>query len=67
MITLKVPDMSCSHCVRTIDGAVKAVDPQALVEADLGAHTVSITSSADDGVLRQAVAEAGYDNEKLAA
>lgn len=67
MITLKVPEMSCAHCIRTIDGAVKAVDPSATVAADLNAHTVTVKSDADEARLRQSIAEAGYDNEKLAA
>jgi copper chaperone len=66
MITLKIPDMSCSHCVRTIGGAVKTIDPAASVDADLAAHIVRIGSDADEALLRRAIADAGYDNEKLA-
>jgi len=67
MITLKVPDMSCSHCIRTIEHAVKAVDAAASIDADLAALTVKVTSNVDEAVLREAIAAAGYDNEKLAA
>ena len=32
---LHIPDMSCGHCVATIDKAVKATDPSAIVRPDL--------------------------------
>lgn len=67
MITLKIPDMSCGHCIKTIDGAVKSVDPEATIDADLSAHVVTVESGADEALLRQAIADAGYDNEKVAA
>jgi copper chaperone len=67
MITLKVPELSCGHCIKTIDGAVKAVDPAAWIDADLATHTIVVKSDADEARLRQAIADAGYDNEKLAA
>ena len=65
MLTLRIPDMSCGHCVRTIDGAVRAVDGGASIEADLAAHLVKVRSDADETTLRRAIAEAGYGNEKV--
>ena len=67
MITLKVPEMSCGHCVKAITGALKAVDPGASVEIDLGSHLVKVASAADEASLREAIAGAGYENEKLPA
>ncbi|WP_448952410.1 heavy-metal-associated domain-containing protein [Labrys neptuniae] len=67
MITLKVPEMSCGHCVKAITGAVKTVDPGASVEIDLGAQRVTIKSAVDEARLRAAIADAGYDSEKLPA
>ncbi|MGO4335730.1 heavy-metal-associated domain-containing protein [Labrys sp. KB_33_2] len=67
MITLKVPEMSCGHCAKTITGALKAVDPGAAVDIDIGSQTVTVASAADEGKLRAAIAEAGYENEKLPA
>ena len=67
MITLKVPEMSCGHCIKTIDGAVRSIDPKATVDADLTAHTISVKSAANEARLREAIAEAGYINEKAAA
>ena len=60
MIEFKLPDMSCGHCVSTVTRAVRQVDPQARVEADLAGKTVKIESSQDRAPLARALAEAGY-------
>jgi copper chaperone len=62
MIKLSVPDMSCGHCVGVIEKAVKSVDAQAAVRADLAAKTVSIESSAPPAAISKAVDAAGYPN-----
>lgn len=62
MPTLNVPTMKCEGCAATIESAVKAVDPQAKVTADLAAHTVTVESAADAAALSRAVREAGYEN-----
>jgi copper chaperone len=67
MLKLKVPEMSCSHCVGTIEKAVKRIDPAARVTADFAAATIAVDSPADEGLIREAIKEAGYDNEKQAA
>lgn len=60
MIEFKVPDMGCGHCVSVITKAVKQVDPQASVEADLPSRTVKIDSTQGRAPLTAALAEAGY-------
>jgi copper chaperone len=67
MITLRIPEMSCGHCVKAIDGAVKGVDPSASVDADLARQIVKVTSTASEAALRLAIKDVGYDNEKLIA
>ncbi len=66
MLKLKVPDMSCSHCVSTIEKAVKSVDPTAKVVADLGSSTVAVETKADETSICDVIRSAGYDNEPLA-
>lgn len=66
MLKLKVPDMSCSHCVSTIEKAVKSVDPTARVAADLGSSTVAVETKADENAVRDVIRSVGYDNEPLA-
>ncbi len=61
MVTFKVDDMTCGHCVSSITKAVQAIDPNAQVKVDLAAHRVQIDSTlADKAQLSGAIREAGY-------
>ncbi len=55
-----VPDMSCNHCVNAITEAVKSIDAEATVSADLEAKTVDVKTSANHKHVAQALADAGY-------
>lgn len=60
MITLKVPDMSCSHCTGVITKAIKGLDQQAAIGFDMHNHMVQVeTTHAQDAVVK-ALAAAGY-------
>lgn len=60
MITLKVPDMSCSHCSNVITKAIKELDTNAAVGFDMHNHMVQVeTSQAADAVVK-AMTAAGY-------
>lgn len=60
MITLKVPDMSCSHCSSVITKALKELDRNAAVSFDMHNHMVQVdTGKPLDAVLR-AMTAAGY-------
>jgi len=68
MITFEVNDMTCGHCVSTITKALKAVDPEALVQMDLATHRVQIAPvEADAEELSDAIKEAGYTPVAIAA
>jgi copper chaperone len=61
MNTFEVMDMTCGHCVSAITQAVKAVDPQALVQVDLATHRVVVDQGQGDvQALRRAISDAGY-------
>jgi copper chaperone len=60
MIELRVNDMSCGHCVKTITKTVASIDPSARVEADLATKRVRIESMHSPAELTQALAAAGY-------
>ena len=60
MMEFKVEAMSCGHCVAAVTEAVKAVDPQAQVEVDLGTHTVRVETPSARDVVAKALSEAGY-------
>ncbi|HEY9624205.1 MAG TPA: heavy-metal-associated domain-containing protein [Crinalium sp.] len=59
-LQLTVPSMACSACANTITKAVKAVDPDATVQADPKTKQVSVETSASDTAVKQAIAAAGY-------
>lgn len=61
MPAFQVTDMTCGHCVSSITKAIEAVDPDALVSADLATHRVLIEpSSANAAALSDAIMGAGY-------
>ncbi|HSZ51396.1 MAG TPA: heavy-metal-associated domain-containing protein [Caulobacteraceae bacterium] len=61
-----VPEMSCGHCVSTIEAAVKKVDPNAVISADLAGHQVTVQTQIDADRIADAIHSAGYQNEPLA-
>ena len=57
-----VAGMSCRHCVDAVPEEVSAVAGVAAVDVDLAAGRVTVTGDGvDDGAVRAAVAEAGYE------
>ena len=60
MIELKLPTMTCGHCVRTVTQTVQTVDAAAKVEIDLPAQRVRIDSLQPKEAFARALAEEGY-------
>ncbi len=60
MIELKLPTMTCGHCVRTVTQTVQAVDAAAKVEIDLPAQRVRIESLLERQAFERALIEEGY-------
>ena len=60
-ITYRVPDISCEHCRAAISRGVSTLPGVEAVEVDLHAKTVTVTGGFDDGAVRQAIDEAGYE------
>ncbi|MDO4288371.1 MAG: heavy metal translocating P-type ATPase [Eubacterium sp.] len=60
--TLSVSDMSCKHCVKRVEDALKAVDGVADVQVSLenAEATVELSGDVADDSLVAAVTEAGY-------
>ena len=60
--TYAVEGMTCAHCVRSVTEEVSEVPGVTVVDVDLasGRLTVSSERPVDDGAVRAAVAEAGY-------
>ena len=60
MSVYKVEDMTCGHCVATIESAVKTLDGSAAVTIDLAAKTVTVESKAAPDAVRAVIDDAGY-------
>ena len=60
VIELKLPDMTCGHCVRTVTATVQRVDAEAKVEVDLAEHRVRIESNQPAQAFATALADEGY-------
>ena len=61
--TLKVPDMSCSHCKAAVEGELNKLSGVERANADVERGTVEVTY--DEGAvntedLEEAIEEAGY-------
>lgn len=55
-----VQGMSCQHCVKAIERAVRALDVQARVEVDLAQQRVRVASEQPRAALAQAIRAEGY-------
>lgn len=64
-LKLRIPDMTCSHCVEVLTQAVKRVAPQADLQADLPSHAVVVTGVADPQAAMAAMREAGYSPQPV--
>ena len=60
MIELKIPDMTCGHCVGVVTKTIRLADPAAVVDIDLPSHQVRVQTTLDRAALAAALAEEGY-------
>ena len=61
-ITYTVTGMSCGHCKAAVEGEIGQVPGVAFVEADVDTKLVLVRGEGlDDGALRAAIDEAGYE------
>jgi copper chaperone len=57
-----VPGMHCGHCQAAVTEELGGVPGVESVQVDLGRKLVTVTGEAlDDGALRAAIGEAGYE------
>ena len=62
-ITLNAPDISCGHCVATVEQAVGTVEGVQTVSADAASKDVNVTydaSQTDAAAITAALEETGY-------
>jgi copper chaperone len=58
MYSFQVSDMTCGHCVATVEKAVKSVDAAASVKIDLANIAVEIDSAKPAAIFAEAIEEA---------
>lgn len=60
---INIEGMSCGHCVKHVEEALKEVAGVASVSVSLEGKyaAVELISDVDDSVLKEAIEEAGYD------
>lgn len=57
---LKIENMTCGGCVKSVTKVLHTIDPNARVEADLAAHCITMETSAAQEAVLQALEKAGY-------
>lgn len=62
-VQISIEGMSCGHCSARVEKALKAVNGVAKVEVNLAGKNavVELFGNIDNGVLKEAVEDAGYD------
>jgi copper chaperone len=60
MYIFQVPKMSCGGCVNAITKAIKSVDENATVEADVATKVVKVDSTLTEVALTNALFNIGY-------
>jgi copper chaperone CopZ len=56
-----VPGMHCAHCERAVGEGLRQVEGVESVDVALEAKLVTVRGPLDDGALRAAIEEAGYE------
>jgi len=61
-ITLSIPNISCNHCVMTVQREAGFVDGADFVSGDVAAKTATFQVASDEALtaLKSMLAEAGY-------
>ncbi len=60
MLTIHLPDMSCGHCKKAVEGALRNLDQAATLDFDMEKRIVTIRTQTADADVIKAVADAGY-------
>lgn len=57
---LKIENMTCGGCAKSVTRAIQSVDPSARVETNPATRQVSVETTASKAELHQALQDAGY-------
>jgi len=61
--TFHVSDIHCDACIRALTGAVRELDRNATLQADLTTKLVNVTTTASDNAVAAAIQDAGFTVE----
>jgi copper chaperone len=59
-LKMKVPNISCDGCAESITESIHTMEPDAKVDVDVKAKTVTVESAASEETIKQAITAAGY-------
>ena len=57
---LKIENMTCGGCAKSVAKAIQSVDPTARIDANPALRAVKVETTATPAALRQVLEEAGY-------
>lgn len=57
---LRIEDMTCGGCAKSVTTAINSIDPGAKVEANPAARTVKVETSASQSEILKVLDQAGY-------
>jgi copper chaperone len=57
---LKIENMTCGGCARSVTKAIQSVDPNAGIETNPAARTVKVETTATSAALQKVLEDAGY-------
>jgi len=68
MLRYRIANMTCGGCVKGVTATLREADPAARIDIALDRQEASITpATANAAQIEQALREAGWDTERLAA
>jgi copper chaperone len=62
-LKMNVPNIACDDCATTITESIHVVEPEAKVEVDVKAKTVTVEAASSEESIKQAIVAAGYNIE----
>ncbi|OCP19222.1 MULTISPECIES: heavy-metal-associated domain-containing protein [unclassified Ensifer] len=57
---LRIENMTCGGCAKSVTRAIQSVDPNAKIETNPAARTVKVETTATSAALQRVLGEAGY-------
>ncbi len=63
---LRIENMTCDGCARSVTRAIQRLDPVAMVKVNREAGTAEVMASAPSDVVLRTLGEAGYPAELMA-